>query len=103
MSATTQNPNQGQTGGYDASGNIANDGLNSYLYDGEGRICAMASTPVAGYTTMTAYIYDAEGNRVAKGSISTWSCDNSINASTVCLTTALLRQRPTCWARTVSS
>jgi RHS repeat-associated protein len=79
MSATSQNPNQGQSGGYDASGNIANDGLNSYLYDGEGRICAMASTPVAGYTTMTEYIYDAEGNRVAKGTISTWSCDTTVN------------------------
>lgn len=28
---------------------------------------------------MTQYIYDAEGNRIAKGTISTWSCDPSTN------------------------
>jgi hypothetical protein len=31
---------------------------------------------------MTQYLYDAEGTRVAKGTIANWSCDNSINAST---------------------
>ena len=49
---------------------MLNDGVNRYLYDAEGRIstpatkdpspgtpvCAVASTPVAGITTMTGYI-----------------------------------------------
>jgi RHS repeat-associated protein len=64
---------------YDAAGNVTSDNVNLYLYDGEGRICAVKSTPVAGFTTMTGYVYDAEGNRVAKGAIATWSCDPSVN------------------------
>jgi len=39
-----------------------------YAYDAEGRVCAVQQT-VSGYTTTTGYIYDADGNRVAKGSI----------------------------------
>jgi RHS repeat-associated protein len=31
---------------------------------------------------MTGYVYDAEGNRVAKGTISSWSCDPSANGLT---------------------
>jgi RHS repeat-associated protein len=64
---------------YDASGDVLADNLNRYLYDGEGRICAVANTPVPGMTTMTGYIYDAEGTRVAKGSITAWSCNPSVN------------------------
>jgi RHS repeat-associated protein len=45
----------------------------------EGRICAVKSEPMSGLTTMTGYIYDADGTRVAKGSISTLSCDLSTN------------------------
>ena len=74
--------NTGQTPGgipYDASGNTLNDGVNQYLYDGEGRICAVASTPVPGYTAMTGYLYDADGTRVAKGSIANWSCNPAVN------------------------
>jgi RHS repeat-associated protein len=76
LAATNQAP-----GGvpYDESGDVLNDGLNRYLYDAEGRICAVASTPVAGLTAMTGYIYDADGTRVAKGSITTWSCDPTIS------------------------
>jgi RHS repeat-associated protein len=54
---------------------LLNDGVNQYLYDGDGRICAVASTPVAGMTVMTGYLYDAGGTRVAKGTIAAWSCD----------------------------
>jgi hypothetical protein len=43
---------------YDASGDVLNDGTNQYLYDGDGQICAVASTPVAGMTVMTGYVYD---------------------------------------------
>jgi RHS repeat-associated protein len=64
---------------YDASGDVLNDGVNQYLYDGEGRICAVASTPVPGMTAMTGYLYDADGTRVAKGHITAWSCDPSVN------------------------
>jgi RHS repeat-associated protein len=73
MSATSQNVNQAN--GYDLAGDVTNDGTNQYLYDGEGRICAVASTPIAGMTAMTGYIYDASGTRVAKGTITAWSCD----------------------------
>jgi RHS repeat-associated protein len=38
-----------------------------------------ASTPIPGMTIMTGYLYDAEGTRVAKGRISTWSCDPTVN------------------------
>jgi RHS repeat-associated protein len=64
---------------YDAAGNVTADAMNTYLYDGEGRICAVKSEPMSGLTTMTGYIYDADGTRVAKGSISTLSCDLSTN------------------------
>ena len=58
---------------------MLNDGQNQYLYDAEGRICAVASTPIPGMTAMTGYLYDADGTRVAKGRISTWSCDPGAN------------------------
>jgi len=54
---------------YDASGNLLTDGVNQYLYDAEGRVCAAASTPIPGSTTVTGYLYDADGIRVAKGSL----------------------------------
>jgi RHS repeat-associated protein len=66
---------------YDPSGAgyILNDGVNQYLYDGEGRICAVAATLVPGTTIMTGYLYDAEGTRIAKGKITNWSCDPTIS------------------------
>jgi RHS repeat-associated protein len=62
------------TPSYDAAGDVVSDGANQYLYDAEGRICAVAST-VAGISTMTGYMYDADGTRVSKGSIQVWSCN----------------------------
>jgi len=79
MYATPQNPNQDQAGGYDLAGDVTNDGVNQYLYDGEGRICAVKAQPVPGTYTMTGYIYDAEGTRVAKGTITSMSYDLSTN------------------------
>jgi RHS repeat-associated protein len=64
MSATNQNPSQGGTGGYDASGNVLNDGMNQYAYDAEGRLCAVEN--LTAHTT-TQYLYDASGLRVGKG------------------------------------
>jgi RHS repeat-associated protein len=60
--------------GYDGAGDVTADGTNAYLYDAEGRLCAVASNG-----SMTGYLYDAAGNRVAKGSISTMSCDVTTN------------------------
>jgi len=56
------------------SGNIINDGYNTYLYDGENRICA-----VNGPEGMVGYQYDADGNRIGKGTITTMSCDLTQN------------------------
>ena len=63
------------------SGTIVVDATvgNQYLYDGEDRLCAVSSPAVGGGTTMTGYVYDADGNRVAKGTITSWSCDASSN------------------------
>ena len=78
MDATSQNTNQAN--GYDAAGDVTYDGINTYLYDGEGRICAVASPSVNGMTTMTGYLYDADGTRIAKGSIQNMtSCDPAVN------------------------
>ncbi len=54
---------------YDAAGDITADGQNAYLYDGAGRICAVKNLNSG---VMTQYIYDGEGNRVAKGTLSSW-------------------------------
>jgi hypothetical protein len=57
---------------YDNAGEVLNDNANQYLYDAEGRICAVRNLTVG---VMTGYIYDAGGTRVAKGSITAWSCN----------------------------
>ena len=59
---------------YDAAGNTTSDHDNSYLYDGDGHVCAVNNGLV-----MTQYIYDADGTRVAKGTITSWSCDTTSN------------------------
>jgi RHS repeat-associated protein len=52
---------------YDA-GNMTFDGSNNLIYDGEGRICAVAAYNYATQSMLvTQYLYDAEGNRIAKG------------------------------------
>ena len=56
-----------------------NDGANLYLYDAEGHVCAVQSSPVPGITVLEAYIYDAEGRRVEKGQITTFSCNLATN------------------------
>jgi RHS repeat-associated protein len=60
---------------YDPDGNVTSDGANTYLYDAEDRICAVAAPNAFGGTTFTGYIYDAAGTRVSKGTIQTLSCD----------------------------
>jgi RHS repeat-associated protein len=78
VSYNTNNQIQGLS--YDAVGNLKNDGKNQYLYDAEGRVCAVQYQVQPGWpSTMMGYIYDAEGQRVAKGSISQWNCDMDNN------------------------
>jgi YD repeat-containing protein len=67
--------NHVDNGNYDAMGNMTHDQLNSYAYDAEGRLCAVA--PPAGGAT--GYLYDAEGQRWAKGSLGSLSCNFSSN------------------------
>jgi RHS repeat-associated protein len=50
----------------------------SATYDGVGNVKTYSDS-VNGNWDMTGYIYDADGTRVAKGSISTLSCDLSTN------------------------
>ena len=54
------------------------DGRNSYLHNSEGQICAVSNT-YNSITTMIGYVYDADGQRVAKGTITTFSCDVTTN------------------------
>jgi RHS repeat-associated protein len=67
---------------YDPAGNVVSDNGsgNTYLYDGEGRVCAVASSGPTGGALYTAYVYDADGTRVAKGTIQRWgTCDPLTN------------------------
>ena len=59
----------------DAAGDINSDGRNNYLYDAEGRICAV-KTALGG---VTGYIYDSDGAREMKGSLTSFSCNGSTN------------------------
>jgi RHS repeat-associated protein len=51
---------------YDNAGNVTTDGVNTYAYDSEGRICAVLQPSYMGGAQFR-YIYDASGLRVAKG------------------------------------
>jgi len=48
---------------FDVSGNLHSDGLNNISYDAEGHVCAVQNMD----GTVTQYLYNAEGQRVAKG------------------------------------
>ncbi|MGB9032514.1 MAG: RHS repeat-associated core domain-containing protein, partial [Acidobacteriaceae bacterium] len=76
------------TGGvaqYDPAGDVTGMGAATYLYDAEGRVCAVQSGTVNGMPVLTGYLYDADGNRVAKGALTKCtdtahcSCDPSSN------------------------
>jgi RHS repeat-associated protein len=53
---------------YDAAGNLLSDSVNEYWYDAEGRICA---TQMLGGGQAYQYVYDAEGARIAIGTLAT--------------------------------
>jgi len=69
---------------YDAAGNVTSDNANQYAYDADGHVCAVRDLT---YGDMTGYLYNAEGKRVAKGTIqpvmvngqATLSCDVTQN------------------------
>jgi len=61
--------------GYDAAGNVTQDAANNYVYDIEGRVCAVQNRLT---TVATQYVYNANGGRVAKGSITTWPAHGSV-------------------------
>ena len=64
------------------AGNVTNDGQNDYAYDGEGRLCAAYNILL---TRLTDYVYDADGLRVAKGSVGGLSTPSSpMNAAVYC-------------------
>jgi RHS repeat-associated protein len=71
------------TGGlsYDLSGDVLFDGTHDYLYDAEGRICASAPASAPGIPQLpgTGYLYGPDGERVAKGTITSWSCSLTSN------------------------
>ncbi|MDR3750720.1 MAG: hypothetical protein P4K94_04460, partial [Terracidiphilus sp.] len=74
---------------YDAAGDVTQDILtsNQYVYDAEGRICAFSTPSGTGGSIVVGYLYDANGARVAKGTIHsvlvngvpTLSCDPTTN------------------------
>jgi RHS repeat-associated protein len=71
---------------YDASGNVLYDGSSYYAYDAESRICAVQTYPLTGGVAAYGYLYNADGSRVAKGSIT--SSSNPLTAPLSCDPTA---------------
>jgi hypothetical protein len=71
----------GQNFQYDAAGNVTWDRFNSYLYDAEGRLCAVDTRQnlSSQNPNIFGYVYDAAGTRVAKGILSSLSCDFATN------------------------
>jgi len=58
---------------------VGSDGNVNYLYNANGQICAVETT-YDSMTVMYGYIHDADGNRVAKGTITSFtSCDPTVN------------------------
>jgi len=70
---------------YDDAGNVLNDNLNKYWYDPEGRLCAVQDL-ITG--SITGYVYGAEGQRVAKVSLTSLECP--ISASSFAVTNSYL-------------
>ncbi len=65
---------------YDAAGNITNDLQNQYLYTPDGQVCAVQQPSAYGIAgPKIGYLYNASGQRVAKGTLTSMSCDPTIN------------------------
>jgi RHS repeat-associated protein len=63
---------------HDAAGDVEFDGRNSYLYDAEGRVCAVSNPSIT-----AEYLYDADGNLAAVGSVNSLSCNPSSNGFSI--------------------
>jgi RHS repeat-associated protein len=61
---------------YDAAGDVTQDNMNQYRYDAEGRVCAVYN----GGSVM-GYLYDAEGTRVAKGTLASFDCGSNFTVT----------------------
>lgn len=62
---------------YDATGDVTQDNMNLYLYNGDGQVCAVKNTFTG---AMTGYVYGADGTRISTGTITAWgSCDPTAN------------------------
>jgi RHS repeat-associated protein len=76
-------------GVYDNAGNLLYDLTNNYLYDAENRLCAVQQTSPGGDTI--GYVYGANGDRLGKGNLTSFTCDLTKNglltANGVALTT----------------
>jgi|GEM_PF-3410490 len=67
---------------YDEAGNLKQDGKFQYLYNEDGQLCAVMLNATAPYGAI-GYLYNAEGRRVAKGTLSSFTCDFSSNGFTM--------------------
>jgi len=79
---------------YDSAGNVTQDAINKYVYDIDGRLCAVENILAQ---TMTQYVYDAEGRRVARGTLTAWPaagspCAAPTTANTFTLTATYLHE-----------
>ena len=61
---------------YDNAGNLLSDGTNNYLYDAENRVCAVKQLTSGG---LIGYVYAANGPRLGKGNLTSFSCDVTKN------------------------
>jgi RHS repeat-associated protein len=61
---------------YDNAGNLYSDGTNDYLYDAENRLCAVKQ--LSGGDSI-GYVYAANGPRLGRGNLTTFSCDVTKN------------------------
>jgi RHS repeat-associated protein len=89
MSSMSTNVAQG-TDGYDVAGNVTYDGNNIYVYDIQGRLCAVQTGGNGG--SVTGYLYNADGQRVAKGAMSSLSCPTTAASFSLVISQYLLGQ-----------
>jgi RHS repeat-associated protein len=61
---------------YDNAGNLYSDGTNDYLYDAENRLCAVKQLSSG---DSIGYVYAANGPRLGRGNLTTFSCDVTKN------------------------
>jgi RHS repeat-associated protein len=62
---------------YDNAGNLLSDGTNDYLYDAENRLCAVEQVTTGG--GIIGYLYGANGSRLGKGALTSFTCDLTKN------------------------